>query len=217
MKNIFLLPTDKPSRLTIRLKTDELMFSYKEFVNQESDGVKLNKNQHIYITNDEEIKEGDWRYDSNFNKITKGIGESITYIKNHCKKIILTTDQDLIKDGIQSIDDEFLEWFVKNPNCENVEIEPLNIGNGKLGYIICKSQEEPEQLSSDHSVYMDDDMYLPIRYKGIKVKQPFYSGEGNHSVRELESICKQFTEYVHQQQVIKQNCMKHIIELKFGK
>jgi hypothetical protein len=30
------------------------------------------------------------------------------------KKIILTTDLDLIKDGVQSIDNEFLEWFVKN-------------------------------------------------------------------------------------------------------
>jgi len=39
------------------------------------------------------------------------------------KKIILTTDQDLIKDGIQAIDDEFLEWFVKNPSCEYVEVE----------------------------------------------------------------------------------------------
>ena len=40
----------------------------------------------------------------------------------HLKKIILTTDQDLIKDGVQAIDDEFLEWFVKNPNCEFVEV-----------------------------------------------------------------------------------------------
>jgi hypothetical protein len=40
-----------------------------------------------------------------------------------CKKIILTTDGDLIKDGIQVIDDdEFLEWFVKNPSCERVEV-----------------------------------------------------------------------------------------------
>jgi hypothetical protein len=36
------------------------------------------------------------------------------------KKIILTTDQDLINDGVQAIDDEFLQWFVKNPTCEEV-------------------------------------------------------------------------------------------------
>ena len=72
------------------------------------------------------------------------------------------------------------------------------------------------ELKQEHMVYMSDDMYLPIHYKGIKVEQPFYSGDGNHSVKELEAICNQFKEYVHQQQVIKQNCMKHIVELKFG-
>jgi len=45
------------------------------------------------------------------------------YQIEHCKKIILTTDQDLIKDGVQAIDDDFLEWFVKNPSCEYIEIE----------------------------------------------------------------------------------------------
>jgi hypothetical protein len=39
------------------------------------------------------------------------------------KKIILTTDTGLIKNGIQAIDDEFLEWFVKNPSCEWVEVK----------------------------------------------------------------------------------------------
>ena len=39
------------------------------------------------------------------------------------KKIILTTDQDLIADSVQAIDDEFLEWFIKNPSCEEVDIE----------------------------------------------------------------------------------------------
>lgn len=72
------------------------------------------------------------------------------------------------------------------------------------------------KLQTEHLVYMSDDMYLPIHYKWIKVEQPFYSGDGNHSVAQLEAICKQFQEYVHQQAVIKQNCMKHIVELKFG-
>jgi hypothetical protein len=58
MKNLHLLPTDKPSRLTIRLKTNELMYSYKESVNQKyNKDISLNQNQHIYITSVEEIKE----------------------------------------------------------------------------------------------------------------------------------------------------------------
>jgi len=72
------------------------------------------------------------------------------------------------------------------------------------------------QLKDEHLVYLSDEMYTPIHYKGFIEPQPFYSGNGNHSVSELESICNQFKEYCHQQAVIKQNCMKHIVELKFG-
>lgn len=72
-------------------------------------------------------------------------------------------------------------------------------------------------LTDEMMVYMSDDMYLPIHYKGIKVEQPFYQGDGKHSVRQLEELCRQFSEYCHQQQVIKQNCMQHIIDLKFNK
>jgi hypothetical protein len=41
------------------------------------------------------------------------------------RKIILTTDQELIKDGVQAIDDEFLEWFVNNTSCDRVEIKTI--------------------------------------------------------------------------------------------
>jgi hypothetical protein len=51
--------------------------------------------------------------------------------KNTARKIILTTDQDLIKDGVQAIDDEFLEWFVKNPSCEEVELKKSFKANPK--------------------------------------------------------------------------------------
>jgi hypothetical protein len=76
-------------------------------------------NQHIYITSDEEIKEEDWFYLDDAKIIAKYI--NVKPVKE-AKKIILTTDQDLIKDGVQAIDDEFLEWFVKNPSCESVEV-----------------------------------------------------------------------------------------------
>ena len=71
-------------------------------------------------------------------------------------------------------------------------------------------------LEEKHLVYMSDEMYTPIHYKGMIVKKPFFKGKGNHSVAQLEAICEQFKEYCHQQAVIKQNCMQHIVELKFG-
>jgi hypothetical protein len=82
----------------------------------------------LYITSDEEIKEGEKGWLLENNSITKNVCEfdcsnGLGGIYSTDKKIILTTDQDLIADGVQAIDDEFLEWFVKNPSCESVEVE----------------------------------------------------------------------------------------------
>jgi hypothetical protein len=72
------------------------------------------------------------------------------------------------------------------------------------------------KMTDEMLVYMSDDMWLPIHYKGIKIEQPYYSGDGNHSVVELEKICNQFKEYTHQQQIIKQGVMKAFVDLKFN-
>ena len=122
MKNIHVLPTDKPSRLFVSSRDGKIKLTghTKDFV-----GIK----QHIYITNSEEIKEGDWMYYKHFGEdiVTKyntwgGQNTNVNEHKDYYKKIILTNDSTLIKDGIQAIDNEFLEWFVKNPSCEEVEI-----------------------------------------------------------------------------------------------
>jgi hypothetical protein len=130
MKNIHILPTDKPSRLF----TWGNKLRLGDFVGCPDYFGKLNKN--IYITYDEEIKEVDYVIQINFEKtniqVIKCENESQVKIANSKNgsftknKIILTTDQDLIKDGVQAIDDEFLEWFVKNPSCERVEIYDIN-------------------------------------------------------------------------------------------
>jgi hypothetical protein len=115
MKNIHVLPTDKPSRL---YKHNELGFKLLAPVEHEI-GAYNGSNQNIYITNDEEIKEGDWVLGGLGGIDIKKYGR---YFAEDWKKIILTTNQDLINDGVQAIDDEFLEWFVKNPSCEFVEV-----------------------------------------------------------------------------------------------
>ena len=117
MKNIHILPTDKPSRLFIGRYRKELFLCDKPTSNIFITG----QNQNIYITSDEEIKEGDYvGYPTLKNWVpVKYLGGDLTGGE---KKIILTTDQDLIADGVQAIDDEFLEWFVKNPSCEEVHV-----------------------------------------------------------------------------------------------
>ena len=151
MKNIHILPTDKPSRLHSwtdengsRLELCDLEYSHTR------------NTQHIYITSNEEIKDDDWVYCPVLKKpvficldsilMFKNLGYDSNgnskYKKEWLKKIILTTDQDLIKDGVQAIDDEFLEWFVKNPSCEEVDI------NRDWGYpkIIIPKETELDEL-----------------------------------------------------------------------
>jgi hypothetical protein len=136
MKNIYLLPTTRPSKLFIHNAFNDLRFDVEQ--------LKHDNNQHIYIISDEEIKVGDWCISKINNKIFKKEKKDI--IDDLCNKILLTTDQDLIKDGVQVIDDEFLEWFVKNPSCESVEYNKnYNRGNGKYYYKIIIPQEEPKQ------------------------------------------------------------------------
>ena len=161
MKNLFLLPTDKPSRLWVnnlkrRLELDKDVL------------IGSNTTQHIYITNSEEIKEGDGvilisgrlvKAEVRNGQLGFQSIDSVAFLpfKNDDKKIILTTDQELIADGVQKIDDEFLEWFVKNPSCEEVEIKKgfpdgTAYGYNFLGYKIIIPQEKPKQETLEESV-----------------------------------------------------------------
>jgi len=122
MKNIYLVSTDKDSPLVLR-DADKKLVKHTLITQW------YGKKQHIYITSDEKIKAGYWSFDGeNPYKWTSGDVEDCLYnpgVNNYkgCKKIILTTDQDLIKDDVQEIDDVFLNWFIKNPTCEYVEVK----------------------------------------------------------------------------------------------
>jgi hypothetical protein len=154
MKNIHLLPTDKPSSLYY--KDDKYKLANSTMAIDWYISSAGYKPTNIYITSDEEIKEGDYYITILDNQVFKADSSTIrimndsnkssetTYRNTHFK-IILTTDQDLIKDGVQAIDDEFLEWFVKNPSCEFVEVQKWFDGVDFLEYKIIIPQEEPIQ------------------------------------------------------------------------
>ena len=158
MKNIYLTPTkigegslfmdSIDNKLILKPDNTNIVFKDCEYYN-------------VNIISDEKIKRGDWVL--SFLE-DESYGTSFKIEENHfycgfdfeedLKKIILTTDQELINDGVQAIDDEFLEWFVKNPNCEEVEVvEELNM-NGKNGldrarfvYRINIPKEEPTMIT----------------------------------------------------------------------
>ena len=170
-RNLWVIPTDKPSRVYIN--------SNKNLVITKLDyGYPPCRNVNIYITNDEEIKEVDWVYSEQYKSILQFKLPSNKYFY---KKIILTTDQDLIKDGVQALDNEFLEWFIKNPSCEVVEIDVdlkyFNVDelrerhlkglpyiySEKIGYKIIILKEEPKQhveLINDNIEEFDKAMEL---------------------------------------------------------
>jgi hypothetical protein len=76
----------------------------------------------LFITSDEEIKDRDC-WVTNGEEVFKPLDDySLEYANNYWEKIILTTDSTLIADGVQPINNTFLEWFVKNPSCEWVEV-----------------------------------------------------------------------------------------------
>jgi hypothetical protein len=151
MKNIHIIPTDKPSRLLYFGTSNELTLQ----VNPATFRVFERSTQNIFITSDEEIKIGDWVLNIEENTIFKPSNDEIYDIKNseakyyeYCKKIILTDNQELIKDDVQAIDDDFLEWFVQNPSCEEVGVSTYHVKgdiSGKLHYKIIIPKEEPQE------------------------------------------------------------------------
>jgi hypothetical protein len=136
MKNIHLLPTEKASRLHLWFDENGTSLEFCEL-----DHSHTRNKQHIYITSDEEIKEDDWVLGGLGGFDIKKYGK---YFADDWKKIILTTDQDLIKDGVQAIDDKFLKWFVKNPSCDFVEVDELkyDFDGSHREYIIIYSQKK---------------------------------------------------------------------------
>jgi hypothetical protein len=105
----------------------------------------------------------------------------------------MTTDQDLIADGVQAVDDEFLEWFVKNPSCESVEVDR------NLNYPLDKSweyklriipQEEPKQEEAGKVFYESADKVIVVKRQETLEEQAQEYFENN-------IFCDGITEFEH--------------------
>lgn len=140
-KNVWVVSTKKPSRLLKNTYFGGLVLTEDFF----AEGIGGHYTRHIYITNSEKLKEGDYAINSNgyvikINQLAEGELSFIPLetdvycnkgtwhkVKDY-KKIILTTDYSLAPD-VQKIDDDFLEFLVKNPSCEWVEVSELKFFN----------------------------------------------------------------------------------------
>ena len=239
MKNIHVLPTDKPSRLLVR-NDKPFVLMLKEHSPFATN--KTHTNQNIDITSDEEIKEGDWFYNiislkpEPFKACENGDGyvncSKYSHYRIDCKKIILTDNKDLIKDGVQAIDDEFLEWFVKNPNCESVETKlieqiPNGITFGMFGndeppteivYKIIIPQEEPKQETLE-----EVDEYKKNLYFKKQVMNPYPVEEYSYTAYEkgfiegYEESGKWQAERMYSEEEVLEILNKRVFDLKHKK
>ena len=194
MKNIHVLSTKKPSKL-LKDIVDKTYQLKKEVTFGNRIEVPLN----IYITSNEEIKEASFAIIEidNTKELVKVLGidtinniyevellninnTKISVFNSEIKKIILTTDQDLIKDGVQAITDEFLEWFVNNPSCEFVEVDLMPYDGTKSiskywggEYKIIIPKEEPKQDLEKEMFELEQELDIPshLRWHNSKPKQ----------------------------------------------
>jgi len=166
------------------------------------DGIPhLRENQHIYIISNEEIKMGDYYLCKLSMKALKCIGDE--YFNNvDEKKIILTTDVDLISDGVQSISDEFLEWFVKNTSCENVELKDSKT-----------VKEHIWDGSNDGEIIWEKEIIIPMDVHFFECfnidRSNMITEIGKETIRDLEKIIhkwqKQQIEYEELAEIHKEN------------
>ena len=162
MKNIHILPTEKPSRLFLNKVNKKLLLEDISNPNLKK-LLPSGSYQNIYITSDEEIK-----YNEYYLGEDNHIYCLVSTVNYNGKKIILTTNPELSPDvgvtfgvGVHKIPDEFLEWFVKNPTCEEVEVIKVcstgrkcdgkgkNCNMAKLKIIIPK-EEQKQDYSGVH-------------------------------------------------------------------
>ena len=122
MKNIFLIPTDKESRLWRDLDSNKLTFDNLSHSN--SNECTKCSHEYVYITSDSKFVRDEYITDGiEVIKATSKLVDAQGLVgRRDWNKIIITTDPELIKDGVHPIGEDFLKWFVENPTCIKVEV-----------------------------------------------------------------------------------------------
>jgi len=218
MKNIHILPTDKPSRLWKNNLLQGILVLNK-------DALPFNTAQNIYITSDEEIKERCHVFNTKSNHYGGVVNKnnlSDARLLSYIKKIILTDNKELIKDGVQAIDDEFLQWFVKNPSCEEVEIKSdweflgddyRHGGSQTMVYKIIIPQEEPKQDAINYSL---NAFKVPKEYFGKEDPNYNMKQEILDEMKKQETLEEAINSYIYK--TSKEQKLSEILEnaIRFG-
>lgn len=133
---VVMLATDKQSSIVqhIHKNINTLHYRYNNNLYQHEDYI----NQHLYITSNDEIKEGDWIYDRAHDRIIQFDNLVVNggSCSDHCVKIIATTNSSLkiwshtcfsgeeIYNKLPQIPDSFIKEYVEsNGTIKEVEVE----------------------------------------------------------------------------------------------
>jgi hypothetical protein len=111
------------------------------------------------------------------------------------KEILLSTDTDLIADGVQAIEDDFLEWFVKNPSCESVEVKiefiqtPDNLKDGFYYKIIIPQEEPKSSCPKCRTTDFDNchSIHCPMRKEELKQETLEDAAENDFNILQEEN------------------------------
>ena len=126
---VVMLSTEKADIIHLNLHLNKLSIFNKPYPNGDN-----TKSQHLYLTSDEEIKEGDWVIE-NSNIIVKVVSlfEDNCLVKNNtayntnlklCKKIVATTDNSInVNYPIAEIPESFIQAYIKAYNEGNTITE----------------------------------------------------------------------------------------------
>lgn len=115
-RNIHILDTNKPSRLYKIIGSYKLGLVQSDFLLEQTAGGT--QNCHVYITIDGRFTEGSYVTDGvEVIKATPKIYDAQGLVnRRNWRKIIITSDADLIGDGVQEASEDLLEWIVSRPN-----------------------------------------------------------------------------------------------------
>ena len=195
MKNVHLLQTETyPAKLQLDRDYGTLKILDEPCVINGQDFVGAN----LYITSDEEIKDvrphkGKWQLEQG--QILNKFPNYLTDL-SECKLVIMTTDPRLIKDGVQALDDEFLNWFIKNQKREIPIITTIVNNESRfttnIGFESWR-KEEPQQKTLGEAA----EEYGSMKMNESDAYDDFMAGgmwqqERSYSEEEVKSILQFF-------------------------
>ena len=132
-----------------------------------------NKNGHLYVLSDDEIKEGDYCYSYKMNKIVKStcdVSREANKNIGFWKKVIATTDKTLSQTNRTEIpqpSQQFIQKYIEEYNRGNIITDVL------VEYELISNEEYfLNTINPDENVpYFDEDLKINPKYNTISIKK----------------------------------------------